>query len=81
MNTTQSIIVYQNPMQAAFWEGGFFIPLVASLAVFLIVVVVLTAIADQFRVTRNFVRKAYGTWPILALASVAGVLTYQHLFI
>lgn len=36
MNQTQSIIVYRNPIEAAFWEGGFALPVFTFILVFLI---------------------------------------------
>lgn len=47
MNNTQSIIVYRNPAEAAFWESGMLIPLLGGLGSFLIVMLILSAIANK----------------------------------
>lgn len=48
MSTPSSIIVYRNPAEAAFWEGGYLIPIFAGcgagVAVFLICAFILDAL-------------------------------------
>jgi hypothetical protein len=40
---TQSIIVYRNPAEAAFWEGGMLVPVGVGCVVFLIVFITLSS--------------------------------------
>ena len=47
MSTTQSIIIYRNPVEAAFWENGMVFPLFVSLCVFMLVMVGLVKIIER----------------------------------
>lgn len=78
--TTQSIIVYRNPAEAAFWESGMLIPLVGGLGVgfilFLVLMKIATKVSRDWRGPSNFVTGA------AAVVSIcAGVLTLLWLSI
>ncbi len=81
MSNTQSIIVYTNPAQAAFWEGGYFIPLCGGLLVGALVFVALYAFAERL------VRRIGGRVGGLAMGAAvvagisAGVFTFSHLML
>lgn len=54
MSQTQSVIVYRNPAEAAFWESGMAFPLMASLFVFLVVFLLLNTVFErQVRQSKN----------------------------
>ena len=48
MNTTQSIIIYRNPLEQAFWESGMVFPLMVSLVVFMVVFLSIYKIMEFF---------------------------------
>lgn len=88
MNTTQSIIVYRNPVEAAFWEGGYAFPLIASMVVLVVVLVALNAIGDRI-FGRHGNRYKFWSWKgpsnmavciIVLIASVASGFTFGYLF-
>lgn len=68
---TQSIIVYRNPAEAAFWESGMAFPLMSGLFVGFIVFVIGATILDKF--TKKSWKKPVwwevSTWT-LAIASL-----------
>lgn len=43
----QSIIVYSNPVQAAFWESGLLIPILVAGVVFILVMLGMTKLFDK----------------------------------
>lgn len=45
---TQSIIVYRNPVEAAFWESGMAFPLVCGIIAALIVAFLVQALSKRF---------------------------------
>lgn len=79
MNSTQAVIVYRNRAEADFWEGGYFVPLIAGLGTFMLTMVILFWIAEKF-----------SRWPgpskpvvtAITLVSIfVGVFTFKRLFI
>ena len=46
MGQTQSIIVYRNPIEAAFWEGGYALPVFCFILAFLVVMLPLIKVQD-----------------------------------
>lgn len=76
--TTQSIIVYRSPIEAAFYESNLLIPIGGGLIAFFLVVVVLGMALNKYywHATQEWM-----TWVIFALAAVAGVAVYQYLVI
>lgn len=80
MSQTQSIIVYRNPAEAAFWEGGYLVPLVGGLGAgflfFLALMWIAGKVSRDWRGPSNFVTGAAG------VASVCvGALVFHWLFI
>lgn len=81
MSNTQSIIVYQNPAQAAFWEGGFAFPLGAALLVLFVVVLA----------SMKFMERVLGSWKVqtngiytgiaMCLGAAAAAATFAFLYI
>jgi len=47
MNQTQSIIVYRNPLEQAFWESGLIVPLFMSLVAFVLSFYVITEVLSR----------------------------------
>lgn len=79
---TNSIIVYRNPLEQAFWEGlmnsGTLFPLIVGIVVFFIVFSSLNSIGEKF--TRSFSKKrVYASNASLFIsASVAiGIIFYM----
>lgn len=76
---TQSIIVYRNPVEAAFWESGMAFPLMSGLFVGFIVFVIGATILDK--VTKKSWKKPVwweaSTWA-LAIASIALAVYVFH---
>lgn len=53
-----SIIVYRNPLEAAFWEGGYAFPLIVFMVVTVIVAAILMKSAEHlFRPRRHVAEK------------------------
>lgn len=83
MNNTQSIIVYRNPMEQAFWErasGAEAIPIIASVVIFTAVFILLQKLVDRFVGWRwNTQRR----WQYLCLlgAALAAIVTANLLWI
>jgi hypothetical protein len=78
--TTQSIIVYRNPAEAMFWEGGYAFPLIGGLAVGLLLFVVLHWAAGKLTKNR-FGPSDHVMFVIAVISIVAGGLTFHSLFI
>lgn len=79
--TTQSIIVYRNPAEAAFWESGMAVPLGGGLVTFLIAMVALNYIAGKVIrkwKDRTSDRVTAGTFFVSA---ILGVLVFKYLWI
>lgn len=66
--TTQAIIVYRNPAEAAFWEGGMVFPLIVGLIVGVIVAVIAATMYDKF------VFRGQYTGEVAIIAAVIGVV-------
>ncbi len=80
MSNTQSIIVYRNPAEAAFWESGMLIPLFGGLATGFLIFCVLAAVAKKFSGDwRGPSNMALGAAGVAAFA--AGVLTFDWLML
>lgn len=79
MSSTQSIIVYHNPAQQAFWEGGYLIPIGGSLLAGMLLFIGLLTLAERF------LGNSRVNWFIMlasATASVSlAVLVFGWLFI
>ena len=72
---TQSIIVYNNPMEQAFWESGLIRPLLCGLFVFFVVIIVGEKILLMSKLSRFSRKYRYVINSIVALASVACIAT------
>lgn len=80
MSNTQSIIVYRNPAEAAFWESGMLIPLIGGLGTGFLVFIVLAAIAKKLsRDWRGPSNLALGAAGIASVA--AGLLAFNWLML
>lgn len=79
----QEIIVYCNPLEAAFWNAvstAEFLPVIAGIAVFFAVFLVLNAVCR--RMWGNWGRRAaLHTNISLALAALAGVFTVWKMWL
>ena len=80
---TQSIIVYRNPVEAAFWESGLVIPIFAGCAVGFLTFIALYKIAEKFCPRRygfynvpNYVTAAAGVF-----STIIGFLVMNKLAI
>jgi hypothetical protein len=80
MNTTQSIIVYRSPAEAMLWESGMVFPLIASLVVFVVVLVATMKVVDSFR-WKNRRTKEWVGYGVMLVAAIASVVTFNHLMI
>jgi len=81
MNTTQSIILYRNPAEQMFWEGGYAFPLIASLATIVVVFLVLMKILEVTVGSWKVNTTALYSYTTLAVSLIAGVLVFIFLFI
>ena len=59
---TQSIIVYRNPVEQAFWESGLILPIMASGAFYILLVVILFQIADKIRILTHRSVRSMPDW-------------------
>ena len=80
MNQTQSVIVYRNPAEQAFWESGVIIPLGGSLVVFLIVVMSLMRLVETKTRVFTSARKN-STISVFIIASIMAIATFNYLMI
>lgn len=77
---TQSIIVYRNPVEAAFWESGMIVPLGGGLGVGFIVFLLLMWIAQKVsRDWRGPSNLATGAAAVVSLC--VGALTFHWLML
>lgn len=63
INQTQSIIVYRNPLEQAFWEGtlsGQLFPVIAAVIVFFVVMMVAHNLLDRYHRPRPWNSSANG---------------------
>lgn len=78
--TTQSIIVYRNPIEAAFWESGMLLPLMGGLGVGFIVFLLLMWIAGKvsrdWRGPPNWMTASAGV-----VSVIAGFLVFHNLMV
>ena len=75
---TQSIIVYRNPMEQAFWESGAIIPLFGSGIVFVLVIVAM----DKLIGMKYGWRKPLWTqWAMWAVATASAFATMKLLWL
>lgn len=77
---TQSIIVYRNPAEAAFWESGLAGPLFCGLAVFLIVMLAGMKLVDFARFNIFSKKYKYICYGVIACAITAGVFTAYKVY-
>lgn len=83
MNSTQSIIVYRNPMEQAFWEtvmNGQFFPVIAAIIVFFVVLLTAHNLLERFNRPRAWNSPVNG-YVSLALGAVAAVVVGWMLWI
>jgi len=79
---TQSIIVYRNPAEAAFWESGIIVPLGGSLATFFFVVLGMMTLLNW--VARERSKLQPGNFELgvaFVTAGIAAVLVFRWLSI
>jgi flagellar biogenesis protein FliO len=76
--TTQSIIIYRSPYEAAFYESGLIVPLCGGLLAFFLVVLSLSWAVERLARRRMNNQRM---WTIFALAGFAGVGTFRYLVI
>lgn len=81
---TQSIIVYRNPAEQAFWEGGFAVPIVGGCLVGLVAFILSYQIASMLfqRFGRSIMwgrRNSYSTTIASILGITAGISTLVYL--
>lgn len=71
--TTQSIIVYRNPVEQMFWEGGFAFPLFAGLAAGFLTFVLLIKIAEMLSnlIARRHPPLESNTWVVSLISIVS----------
>lgn len=74
-----SIIVYRNPAEAAFWEGGYFIPLVCGLGVGMAVFLVLVSLAKMLDTNSRHEDSIMTIGGVVAI--IAGLYTTSKLLI
>lgn len=75
--TTQSIIVYRNPIEAHFWESGMMFPLLVSLGIFAAVLIVLCKLFEKkmrFNKNSNFFLAVF-----CAVSAVPAILAFNYL--
>jgi hypothetical protein len=83
MNQTQSIIVYRNPAEQAFWEtimSGSFFPILVAIMVFPIVLLIVHRILDRVNPPKYFASTTNGYLSMTA-GAVAAVATAWALWI
>ena len=81
---TQSIIVYRNPMEQAFWEGGYLIPIFGGCSVGLLAFALTYKITDKllsrFRKNLSWHRQnVYATNTASVVGLAAGISTMLYL--
>jgi archaellum biogenesis protein FlaJ (TadC family) len=79
---TQSIIVYRNPVEQAFWESGIVVPLGGALATFFLVMVGMMMLFNW--VARELSKPQPGNFEIgvaFAFAGTVAILVFQWLSI
>ena len=84
MNQTQSIIVYRNPLEQQFWEGGGYlimIPVCGSLLAAALTFGVLTSFAQRLARRIPFALEAWVNGSIIVASLCVGALTWQWLAI
>jgi hypothetical protein len=81
MNQTQSIIVYRNPLEQAFWEGATgeaMIPVAGGLFVFLLVA---WSIATLINIRWKWRAPEWTQWVMWIVSGSAGIATVKYLWI
>jgi type II secretory pathway component PulF len=80
----QSIIVYRNPLEAAFWEsmsGAAIFPVMMGIVVYFAVFLVLQLqVVERFTNIFDNARK-YATYAAMAVSAVAGVATIYKMWV
>ena len=67
--TTQAVIVYTNPVTAAFWESGVIVPFMVFILTFLVILGIGMQILGSIKM--NYFLKEKLTYTVLAAALVA----------
>lgn len=87
MNNTQSIIVYRNPAEQMFWEGGYAVPLFGALLVLLAAAMTLSHVLPWlgrmiFKSRQSLIawQKASG-WFSISIAAALAIATFNYLMI
>ena len=90
MSTTQSIIVYRNPVEAAFWESGMVSPLIIFLVLFFVIFVpsatIINRLANQARrrgkISRRWLNtiENYATYAMILVSFAASYVLTVKLF-
>lgn len=73
MTPTQSIIVYRNPIEAAFWEGGMALPIFSFILISLLLIVSSNSLLDKLFTTMKW-RKWGGKYVYSQYALIASSL-------
>ena len=74
---TQSIIVYRNPVEAAFWESNMLFPMIVAIVAALIVCVSISAIVDKVKFLRKY-RNTTGLGNFIAGSSIFTVVAVMY---
>ena len=79
--TTQSIIVYRNPAEAAFWESGMAVPLGGALIVFLCSMVLLNIAAGK--IIRRWKERTSDRVSVVTflISAILAVAVFKYLWI
>jgi hypothetical protein len=81
---TQSIIVYRNPIEAAFWEGdgaAMLVPVGLGVIVFFVVFLTLNALVVERYTGWNSKYRSYGAYSALAVSALAGFVAARMMWI
>lgn len=81
MNTVQSVIVYRNPAEAALWEGGFVIPLMAAGLTAVAAMLILHTVVQRISWIDRPSRRRAADWACAAGAAVAAGFAFHFTFI
>ena len=74
---TQSIIVYRNPVEAAFWESNMLFPMIIAIAAALIVAVSISTIFDKVEFLRKY-RNTTGLGHFVSGSSIFTVVAVMY---
>ena len=82
-NPTQSIIVYRNPIEQAFWESGMITPIIFGVVAIVILVCALHALLDHsFKLAKKSTHRSklytYLSNAIIVLSTIGGFYVSFH---